>query len=87
MAAVRGIDVFAASCESHTSQIPFHAVGWLLRAVTGIKGLDLPAARALMGARARDAEPEDLLLLNDLLGIADPEVELPKIDPDVGGGG
>jgi class 3 adenylate cyclase len=84
MAAVRGIDVFAASCESHTSQIPFHAVGRLLRAVTGIKGLDPAAARALMRARprARDAEPEDLLLLNDLLGIADPDVELPKIDPD-----
>ena len=29
-----------------------------------------------------DAEPEDLLLFDDLLGIADPEVELPKIDPD-----
>ena len=29
-----------------------------------------------------DADPEDLLLLDDLLGIADPDVELPKIDPD-----
>ena len=29
-----------------------------------------------------DADPEDLLLLDDLLGIADPEVALPKIDPD-----
>jgi class 3 adenylate cyclase len=82
MAAVRGADVFAASCESHTSQIPFHAVGRLLRAVTGIKGLDPPAARARIRARAREAESEDLLLLNDLLGIADPDVELPKIDPD-----
>ena len=33
-------------------------------------------------ARVPDAEPEDLLLFDDLLGIADPEVELPKIDPD-----
>ncbi|HEX5252624.1 MAG TPA: adenylate/guanylate cyclase domain-containing protein, partial [Mycobacterium sp.] len=82
MAAVRGIDVFAASCESHTSQIPFHGVGRLLRAVTGIKGLDPPDARARIRAQARDAEPEDLLLLNDLLGIADPDVELPKIDPE-----
>src|SRR5689334_7977395 len=82
MAAVRGADVFAAICESHTSQIPFHAVGRLLRAVTGIKGLDPPAARARIRARAREAESEDLLLLNDLLGIADPDVELPKIDPD-----
>ena len=29
-----------------------------------------------------DADPEDVLLLEDLLGIADPEVALPKIDPD-----
>ena len=33
-------------------------------------------------ARVPDADPEDLLLFDDLLGIADPEVELPKIDPD-----
>ena len=29
-----------------------------------------------------DADPQDLLLLDDLLGIADPEVALPQIDPD-----
>ena len=29
-----------------------------------------------------DADPQDLLLLDDLLGIADPEVALPPIDPD-----
>ena len=29
-----------------------------------------------------DPDPEDLLLLDDLLGITDPAVELPKIDPD-----
>ena len=29
-----------------------------------------------------DADPQDLLLLDDLLGIADPEVALPAIDPD-----
>ena len=29
-----------------------------------------------------DADPEDLVLLDDLLGIADPEVPLPNIDPD-----
>ena len=34
------------------------------------------------GPRTPDADPEDLLLFEDLLGIADPEVELPKIDPD-----
>ena len=29
-----------------------------------------------------DADPEDLLLLDDLLGIADPDAALPRIDPD-----
>ena len=29
-----------------------------------------------------DADAQDLLLLNDLLGIADPEVALPAVDPD-----
>jgi len=29
-----------------------------------------------------DADPEDMLLLDDLVGIADPNVELPRIDPD-----
>lgn len=82
MADARSVDVFTAFCESHTSQVPFHTVARLLRAATGVEGLDPPAARAHIRARARSAAPEDLLLLDDLLGIADPEVELPKIDPD-----
>jgi class 3 adenylate cyclase len=78
----RGVEVFTAFCESHTSQVPFHAVARLLRVVTGIKGLDPQAARARIRAQFPDAEPEDLLLFDDLLGVADPGVELPKIDPD-----
>jgi class 3 adenylate cyclase len=82
MAAARGVDVFTAFCESHASQVAFHAVARLLRAATGVEGLDPHAARARIRAEASYAEPEDLVLLDDLLGIADPEVELPKIDPD-----
>src|ERR1700761_5705897 len=40
MAAARGVDVFTAFCESHTSEVPFDAVSLLLRAATG--GLNLP---------------------------------------------
>jgi predicted ATPase len=69
MAAARRVDVFTAFCESHTSQVPFHAVARLLRAITGIKGLDPNAARARIRAQFPDAEPEDLVLF-DLLGIA-----------------
>ena len=82
MADAHDVDVFTAFCEPHTSQVPFHAVARLLRAATGVEGLDPPAARAQIRAQAPDAEPEDLLLFDDLLGIADPDVALPKIDPD-----
>ena len=37
------------------------------------RGLDGPAARERVRARVPDADPEDLLLFDDLLGIADPE--------------
>jgi class 3 adenylate cyclase len=82
MAATRRVEVFTGFCESHTSQVPFYAVARLLRAITGITGLDPQAARARIRAQFPDAEPEDLVLFEDLLGTADPDVELPKIDPD-----
>ena len=74
MAPSRGVEVFTAFCESHTSQVPFHAVARLLRAATGVEGLDGQAARDRVRDRVPDADPEDLLLFDDLLGIADPEV-------------
>ena len=82
MAAARGVEVFTAFCESHANQVPFHAVARLLRAATGVEGLDGQTARDRVRDRVPDADPEDLLLLHDLLGIAEPEVKLPKIDPD-----
>ena len=82
LAADRGVEVFATYCESHTTQVPFHTVARLLRDATGVRGLDGPAARAQVRAQTPDADPEDLLLFEDLLGIADPAIELPKIDPD-----
>ena len=82
IATARGVEVFSAYCESHATDVPFHVVSRLLRAITGVRGLDGPAARLRVRARAPDADPEDLLLFEDLLGITDPDVELPKIDPD-----
>ena len=35
-----------------------------------------------MRDRLSDADPEDLLLFDDLLGIGDPDAVLPRIDPD-----
>jgi class 3 adenylate cyclase len=82
MAAARGVEVFTAFCESHTSDIPFYAVARLLRAATRVADLDESDARAVVRAEIPDADPEDVLLFDDLVGIADPEVALPKIDPD-----
>jgi adenylate cyclase len=78
----RGVGVFTTFCESHTSQVPFHAVARLLRAATGVEGLDGQTARDRVRDRVPDADSEDLLLLDDLLGIADPNAALPAIDPD-----
>jgi class 3 adenylate cyclase len=82
MASSRNVEVFATFCESHTSQIPFRAVARLLRAALGVGNLDGQTARDRVRAEVADADPEDLVLLDDLLGIADPEVSLPTIDPD-----
>jgi class 3 adenylate cyclase len=82
IAARREVEVFTAYCESHATDIPFHVVARLLRAATGVSDLDSQAARERVRSRVPDADPEDLLLFDDLLGIADPDVALPTIDPD-----
>jgi len=81
-AAGRGVEVFWAFCESHARDIPFYAVSRLLRAGSGVADLDGEAARARVREQVPDVDPQDLLLLDDLLGIADPDVPLPQIDPD-----
>ena len=71
LAAGRGVEVFWAFCESHASDIPFIVATQLLR-----------ATREQVRTVVPDADPQDLVLLDDLLGIADSEVPLPQIDPD-----
>ena len=78
----RNVEVFTSFCESHATDVSFRVVARLLRTATGVEGLDAEAARAQVRAQVRDADPEDLALFEDLLGIADPEAQLPKIDPD-----
>ena len=82
LAAGRGFEVFWAFCESHASDIPFQAVTRLLRAGSGVADLHGEAARVQLRAYLPDADPQDLLLVEDLLGIADPDIALPQIDPD-----
>ncbi len=82
LAAGRGVDVYWAFCESHASDIPFHVVSQLLRASTGVADLDGEAARVRLRDQFPNADHDDLLLLDDLLGVADADVPLPQIDPD-----
>jgi class 3 adenylate cyclase len=81
-AAGRGPKVIWTFCESHAGEIPFHVVAQLLRAGIGVTDLDGEAARAWVREQLPDADPQDLLLFDDLLGIADPDVAQPQMDPD-----
>ncbi len=80
----RGIEVYSTYCESHTNEVPFHAVGRLLRSAFGVDGLDDDAlARTRLRTQIADADADadegDLVLLDDVLGIRDPAVDLPDI--------
>jgi hypothetical protein len=82
LAAARGVDAMWVFCESYARDISFGVIARLLRAATGVGDLDGETARARARVVVPDADPEDLLLLDDLLGIADPEAASPAIDPD-----
>jgi adenylate cyclase len=82
IADARGVKVFSTYCESHATQIPFHAAAGLFRVATGVSGLRDEAARKQLRQQWPHGNPEDLLLLDDLLGIADPDVRIAGIDPD-----
>jgi adenylate cyclase len=82
IAASLGVAVFTTYCESHTSDIPFHVVARFLRTASGVNDLNDQVARARLRAQVPDADSDDLLLLDDLLGIADAAVALPDIAPD-----
>ena len=77
-----GAEVFETQCESHTTDLPFHAAGELLRDFCGAAGLEGEAARTRVRERFSDTDPEDVALLEDTLGVRDPADVLPQIDPD-----
>ncbi len=82
LASGRGVPVHSTYCESHASDIPFHVVARMLRAALGIDELDADTARIHVRDQFPGADPEDLLLLDDLLGIGDSAMPLPDIAPD-----
>ena len=82
LAAERGMEVFTTFCESHASDIPFHVVARLLRAATGVEGLDAAAARV----QVRDWSPmptrRTCCCSMTCSASRDPDAALPNIDPD-----
>jgi adenylate cyclase len=82
LASARGVPVYATYCESHASDIPFHVVARMLRAGIGIDELGAGAARTHVREQFPGVDPEDLLLLDDMLGIRDPSTPLPEIAAD-----
>ncbi len=82
MASRRGVAVFSTFCQSHARDIAFHAAAGLLRAIFEIGGVEADVARERLRERLPHSDVEDLLLLDDLLGIREPEAEPIDIDPD-----
>ncbi|GAT12428.1 ATP-binding protein [Mycolicibacterium novocastrense] len=78
----RGIEVVRSFCESHTKQVPFHALAALLRTATGVERLDGASARARLRAALPDVDAEDVLLFEDLLGIGEPHAASATITPE-----
>jgi adenylate cyclase len=82
IAASRDVDVITTYCESHTRDLPFHVVARMLRTGLGINDFDALTARTHIRQQFQDADPEDLVLLDDLVGIRDTAIALPDVAPD-----
>lgn len=69
-------------CESHTAEIPLHALSQLVRAMFGVRGLDTASIRARISASLRelpDLQPVDTEVVFDLLAIGDSDDAAPKL--------
>ncbi len=82
MASRRGMAVFSTFCQSHARDLAFHAATWSLRAIFDTGGVAAGTARERVRDRLPHADAEDLLLLDDLLGICEPGADPVDIDAD-----
>ena len=87
IAAGREVEVFTAYCESHATDIPFHVVARLLRATTGVRGLDAPAARDRVRSGCRMQTPRTCCSLMTCWASPTPRWSCPRSIPMPGGGG
>jgi class 3 adenylate cyclase len=77
-----GVKTYTACCESHTSEIPLHVVTRLLQDVFQVSDDDHEADRKALRAHFEAADPDDVLLLEDLLGIRDPTTASPTVSAE-----
>lgn len=80
-----GAEIVIARCESHTANVPLHALSRMLRAMFGIRRLPAAAARAHIGAlldEVTEVTAGDAAIAFDLLSISDPEVAAPTMSVD-----
>ncbi len=82
MAAARGIPMYSTFSESHARDVPYRVAARLLRSIFNVRDTAPGTAREQVRSQISNANPEDLVLLDDLLGIGDPQVVLPAITPD-----
>ena len=75
-----GFEVFVTYCEPHTRDVPLQVISRLLRAIFGIVSLPPEEARTRVRRQIPKAGAEDLLLLDDLLGICGEQC--PDVDPE-----
>jgi class 3 adenylate cyclase len=71
LADTHGVKTYSTFCESHAKDMPFYVIARLLREVFHVSDLDDVAARGRIRARLASADPEDVQLLEDLLGVGD----------------
>ena len=78
----RGVDVISAQCQSHAIDVPLGVAAHLLQEAFGVGETEPDVAQAKLRALFADSDGDDVLLLEDLLGIADPADPMPNIPPD-----
>ena len=80
-----GAEAVITRCESHTANVPLHALSRMLRAMFGVRRLDGATARAHIAAQLADvveAGSDDSLVLFDLLAIGHPDTIAPSMSAD-----
>jgi class 3 adenylate cyclase len=81
LASERGVEVISANCESHATDVPLGVAARLLQETFGVGDTEPSVARMKLRALFAVSDADDVLLLEDLLGIRDVADPIPDIAP------